>query len=70
MGDLFLVLGWGSPIGIGIFLLCPGGMIFLLSKATLLGAGLFSGWGIVAGGIGAFAGIYFAYKFIANTGGF
>jgi len=32
MGDLMLVLGWGSPIGIGIFLLCLGGMIFLLSR--------------------------------------
>ncbi|MFC1993015.1 hypothetical protein ACFLV3_04325 [Chloroflexota bacterium] len=32
-GDLFLVLGWGAPIGIGIFLLCLGGMILLLSKA-------------------------------------
>jgi len=29
----FLMLGWGSPIGIGIFLLCLGGMIYLLSKA-------------------------------------
>lgn len=33
MDDLMLVLGWGSPIGIGIFLLCLGGMIFLLSRA-------------------------------------
>ena len=32
-GDLFLVLGWGSPIGIGIFLALLGTMIFLLSKA-------------------------------------
>ena len=32
-GDLFLVLGWGSPIGIGIFLALLGLMIFLLSKA-------------------------------------
>ena len=32
-GDLFLVLGWGAPIGIGFFLLCLGGMIFLLAKA-------------------------------------
>ena len=30
--DLMLVLGWGSPIGIGIFLLCLGGMVFLLSR--------------------------------------
>jgi hypothetical protein len=34
MNDLMLVLGWGSPIGTGIFLLCLGGMIFLLSKAN------------------------------------
>jgi len=33
MEDWFLVLGWGSPIGIGIFLLCLGSMIYLLSKA-------------------------------------
>ena len=32
-GDWFLVLGWGSPIGIGIFLFLLGGMIFLLTKA-------------------------------------
>lgn len=30
--ELFLVLGWGSPVGIGIFLLCLGGMIYLLSR--------------------------------------
>ena len=33
-GDLFLVLGWGSPIGIGIFLALLGSMIFLLAKAN------------------------------------
>jgi hypothetical protein len=33
MEDWFLVFGWGSPIGIGIFLLCLGGMIYLLTKA-------------------------------------
>jgi len=33
MEDAFLVFGWGSPIGIGIFLVCLGAMIFLLSKA-------------------------------------
>ncbi len=32
MNDLMLVLGWGSPIGIGIFLLCLAGMIFILSR--------------------------------------
>jgi len=34
MPDAMLVLGWGSPIGIGIFLVCLGGMIFLLTKAS------------------------------------
>lgn len=33
MEDAILIIGWGSPIGIGIFLLCLGGMIFILSKA-------------------------------------
>ena len=33
MESLWLVLHWGSPIGIGIFLLCLGGMVYLLSKA-------------------------------------
>jgi len=33
METLFLLLGWGSPVGIGIFLVCLGGMIFLLSKS-------------------------------------
>ena len=33
MENWFLMLGWGSPIGIGIFLLCLGGMIYLISKA-------------------------------------
>jgi len=33
MESLWLALYWGSPIGIGIFLLCLGGMIYLLSKA-------------------------------------
>jgi hypothetical protein len=32
-GDLFLVLGWGSPIGVGIFLALLGSMIFLIAKA-------------------------------------
>jgi hypothetical protein len=34
MDNLMLVLGWGSPIGIGVFLLCLGGMIFFLTKAS------------------------------------
>jgi hypothetical protein len=33
MDNLNLVLGWGSPIGIGIFLVCLAGMIYLLSQA-------------------------------------
>jgi len=33
MDSAMVILGWGSPIGIGIFLLSLGGMIFLLSKA-------------------------------------
>jgi hypothetical protein len=33
MESWFLVFGWGSPIGIGFFLLCLGAMIYLLSKA-------------------------------------
>jgi len=31
MESLFLVLGWGSPIG--IFLVSLGGMLYLLTKA-------------------------------------
>lgn len=31
--DLWLALYWGSPIGTGIFLVCLGAMIYLLSKA-------------------------------------
>jgi hypothetical protein len=34
MDELMLILGWGSPIGTGIFLLCLGGMILLLTKAS------------------------------------
>ena len=33
MDNLMLVLGWGSPIGVGIFLICIAGMVFILSKA-------------------------------------
>jgi len=33
MESLWLALYWGSPIGIGIFLLCLGGIIYLLTKA-------------------------------------
>jgi hypothetical protein len=31
--DMWLALYWGSPIGIGIFLVCLGAMIYLISKA-------------------------------------
>ena len=34
MDELYAIFGWGSPIGIGIFLVCLGGMIYLLSKAN------------------------------------
>ena len=34
MESMWLVLFWSGPIGLGIFLLCPGGMIYLLSKAS------------------------------------
>ncbi len=33
MDNVFLFLGWGSPIGVGFFLACLGLFIFLLSKA-------------------------------------
>ncbi len=33
MDTLFLVLYWTGPIGVGIFLVCLGGMIALLAKA-------------------------------------
>jgi len=31
--DMWLVFFWTGPIGIGIFLVCLGAMIFLLTKA-------------------------------------
>ena len=31
---MFAVIFWSGPIGIGIFLLCLGGMILMLSKAN------------------------------------
>lgn len=34
MEDLFMILGWGSPIGIGIFLIAVATMVFILSKAS------------------------------------
>ena len=33
MENLWLILFWTGPIGVGIFLVCLGGMIYLLSKA-------------------------------------
>jgi hypothetical protein len=33
MDDLFLILGWSSPIGIGAFLALLGTFIWMLSKA-------------------------------------
>jgi hypothetical protein len=33
MGELFLILFWSGPIGLGIFLVCLGTMIWLLAKA-------------------------------------
>ncbi len=34
--DWILVLGWGSPIGIGLFLVLLALMIFLLAKADAI----------------------------------
>jgi hypothetical protein len=31
--DMWLVLYWTGPIGVGVFLVCLGGMIYLLTKA-------------------------------------
>ena len=36
MEGLFMVLGWGSPIGLGIFLVLLGSMIFMISKADAI----------------------------------
>jgi len=33
MENLYLVLGWGSPVGLGLLLVCLGTTICLLSKA-------------------------------------
>jgi hypothetical protein len=35
--NMWLVLFWTGPIGIGIFLVCLGGMIYLISKADEVG---------------------------------
>ncbi len=31
MGTMFDVMGWASPVGVGIFLVCLGLFIYLLS---------------------------------------
>jgi formate-dependent nitrite reductase membrane component NrfD len=36
MGDLWLALHWGSPIGLAFFFVGLGGMVYLLSKADEL----------------------------------
>ena len=36
MTDWFLILGWGSPIGTGAFLVLLATMIYLLSKASAM----------------------------------
>jgi uncharacterized membrane protein YbaN (DUF454 family) len=33
LGDLYMILGWGSPVGTGIFLVLLATMIFMLAKA-------------------------------------
>jgi len=33
--SMWLVFYWTGPIGVGIFLLCLGGMIYLLTKADI-----------------------------------
>ena len=37
---LFLILFWSGPIGIGIFLVCLGTMIYLISKADAVKKGV------------------------------
>lgn len=34
MDNAILIFGWGSPIGVGIFLVSLGMMIYLLSKSS------------------------------------
>lgn len=33
MDNLWMVFFWSGPIGLGVFLLCLGGFIYLLSRA-------------------------------------
>ncbi|NWF78063.1 MAG: hypothetical protein HXY36_05680 [Chloroflexi bacterium] len=35
--DIWLVLYWSGPIGVGIFLVCLASMILLISKADEIG---------------------------------
>jgi hypothetical protein len=35
MDSLFLIFGWPGPVGVGVFLLCLGGMIYLLTLADI-----------------------------------
>jgi len=37
MESLFVIIGWGSPVGIGTFLVCLGTMIWLIAKADEIG---------------------------------
>jgi len=34
MENLWLVLFWSGPIGVGVFLVCLGTMIYLIAKAN------------------------------------
>jgi hypothetical protein len=36
MDNLWLVLFWSGPIGVGIFLVCLGTMIYLIAKANAI----------------------------------
>ena len=33
MENLWLVFFWSGPVGLGVFLLCLGGMIYLIARA-------------------------------------
>ena len=37
MEGLFMILGWASPIGLGIFLFLLGSMIYMIAKADAIG---------------------------------
>ena len=36
MSEWWLVFSWGGPVGLGIFLVCLGLMVYLLSKADAI----------------------------------